>query len=84
MKARREVRAPDVKSRMFWFRITPRLADQISLELSLYGIKPSLSELVAQLIVEGLAFRRMHRPGPKSPRPKGEPLPPELLARLER
>jgi hypothetical protein len=82
LKAERQARAPNVRSPMFWFRLEPRLADQIEAEMALYGIKPSMSELVSQLIVEGLEFRRQHRPSSKPKRPKRMPLPAGLLARL--
>ena len=84
LRAERQARAPDVKSRMFWFRVTPRLADQLEAEMALFGIKPSMAELVSQLLHEGLFFRRQHRPSSKPKRRlKREPLPPELRALLE-
>ena len=55
---------------------------QMEAELDLYAVRPSKAEVITQLVIEGLAFRRMHRPPP--PRPaKRAPLPPELKARLE-
>ena len=68
---------------MFWFRIDPRLGDELEAEMRLYAKRPSWTELVRQVIVEGLMFRRMHRPSSKPKRPKRAPLPPELLARLK-
>ena len=53
-----------------------------SRERRLYAFAPSRSAVLRQLVVEGLMFRKAHRPQP--PRPaKRAPLPPELKARLE-
>jgi hypothetical protein len=82
LRVERLARAPDVRSRMFWFRIEPRLADQLEQELQLYAVRPSKAELVIQLLREGLVFRHMHRPSPR-PRRRRLPLPAELVARLE-
>lgn len=78
LKAERLARAPDVRTRMFWFRIEPQLADQLEAELALYGTPMSKTELVAQLLVEGLAFRKMHRPLSKPKRHKRVPFPIEI------
>jgi hypothetical protein len=51
------------------------LAVQLEDERDLYAVRPSLSSVVAELIVEGLAFRRMHRSPPK---PKRVPFPIEI------
>jgi hypothetical protein len=54
----------------------------IEQERELYAITPTKSALIGQLITEAISFRRAGRSPP--PRPaKGEPLPPELKARLE-
>lgn len=78
LKAQRLARAPDVRSRMFWFRITPRLADQLEAEMALFGIKPSMAELVSVLLVEGLFFRRQHRPSSRPKRHRRVPFPIEI------
>jgi hypothetical protein len=52
---------------------------QVEAERRLYAFAPARSEVLRQLIVEGLAFRRQHRPkssGPMKPaRPKRTPFP---------
>lgn len=68
---------------MIWIRTTPTLVERIEAERDLYDVRPSKAEVVTQLLVEGLAFRAMHRPSSKPKRSKREPLPPELKARLE-
>jgi hypothetical protein len=83
LRAERSARAPNVRTSKWWVRIAPTLAAQIESELQLYAVRPSKAEVVTQLVVEGLFFRRQHRPSSKPKRPKREPLPPELLARLE-
>ena len=83
LEAERLARAPYVRTSKWWVRITPTLAKQMEAELDLYAVRPSKAEVITQLVIEGLAFRRMHRSPPK-PRPaKRAPLPPELKARLE-
>jgi hypothetical protein len=56
--------------------------EQVEEERRLYAFAPARSEVLRQLIVEGLAFRRQHRPkssGPmKSARPKRLPFPIEI------
>jgi hypothetical protein len=62
--------------------VTRATAEQVEAERKLYAIVPSRSEVVRQLLSEGMLFRKMYRPRP--PRPaKGLPLPAELRARLE-
>ena len=71
-------RAPHVRTRMFWFQLTPTLASQIEAERDLYAVRPSKSEVTIQLLEEGLAFRKMHRSPPKRSRPKRTPFPIEI------
>jgi hypothetical protein len=54
--------------------VTRATLEQIEAERRLYAFAPSRSEVLRQLIIEGLAFRRMHRPSPPR-RPKGTPFP---------
>jgi hypothetical protein len=62
--------------------VTRAMFEKIEEERRLYAVMPSRSEVVRQLLSEGMIFRRMHRPRP--PRPaKGLPLPDHLRARLE-
>jgi hypothetical protein len=59
-------------------RVTPATAAAIAAEVQLYAVRPSRSAVINQLIVEGLAFRRAHRPDPvaqarAAKRRRGEP-----------
>jgi hypothetical protein len=83
LKAERSARAPYVRTSKWWVRLTHRLAEQIETELDLYAVRPSKAEVITQLVVEGLAFRRLHRSPPRPERHKRAPLPPDLKARLE-
>ena len=83
LKAERQARSPNVRSRMFWFRLEPWLADRLEAQMRLYAKRPSNAELAHSLIVEGLAFREMHRPASRPKRPKRMLPPAELLARLK-
>lgn len=58
LKAERLARAPYVRTSKWWVRLTHRLAEQIETELDLYAVRPSKAEVITQLVVEGLAFRR--------------------------
>jgi hypothetical protein len=62
--------------------VTRDTLERIEEQRRLYAVMPSRSEVVRQLIVEGLAFRRMHRPkssGPMKPaRLKRAPFPIEI------
>ena len=82
VKAERLARAPHVRTRMFWFRVTPTLATQIEYERALYAVRPSKAETVIQLVEEGLTFRRMNRP--KRPNRPGLPPPPSRPKRPKR
>jgi hypothetical protein len=79
VNAERLARAPYVRTRMFWFRLTPMLATQIEAERDLYAVRPSKAEVTIQLLEEGLAFRRMHRSPPKVKKPKRVPFPPIIV-----
>ena len=61
LEAERLARAPYVRTSKWWVRITPTLAKQMEAELDLYAVRPSKAEVITQLVIEGLAFRRMHR-----------------------
>jgi hypothetical protein len=63
-------RQPDVRKVQFWVRLSPRLADQVEAERTLYAAPISKAEVVSQLLGEAVAFRRMHRSPPK---PRREP-----------
>jgi hypothetical protein len=63
--------------------VTRAMFEKIEQERRLYAVMPSRSEVVRQLLHEGMLFRKMYRPPP--PRPaKAMPLPPELIAALKR
>ena len=53
---------------MFFILDRARLATQLEAEMARYDRQPSKTELVRSLIVEGLAFRQMHRSPPRQPR----------------
>ena len=59
--------------------LTRDTLEEIEAERRLYAFAPPRSEVLRQLITEGLAFRRMHRPkssGPMKPaRPTRMPFP---------
>jgi hypothetical protein len=73
MKAAYEAAWPSFKSCQIWANVTPDLAAQIEDERDLYARRPSQSSVVGELIVEGLAFRKMHRPASRPSRPKRVP-----------
>jgi hypothetical protein len=75
MKAAYEAAWPSFKSCQIWSFVTPDLAAQIEDERDLYAVRPSLSSVVGELIVEGLAFRKMHRSPPRPSRAKRVPFP---------
>jgi hypothetical protein len=83
VKAERLARAPHVRTRMFWFRVTPTLATQIEYERALYAVRPSKAETVIQLVEEGLTFRRMNRPK-RTKRQGLPPAPPKRPKRVKR
>ena len=58
LEAERLARAPYVRTSKWWVRITPTLAKQMEAELDLYAVRPSKAEVITQLVIEGLAFRR--------------------------
>lgn len=78
LRAERLARAPNVRTSKWWVRITPTLADQLEAELQRYAFRPSKAEVISQLVVEGLAFREMHRSPPRPPRRKRVPFPIEI------
>ena len=75
MKADYEAAWPSFKSCQIWARVPPDLAAQLEDERDLYAVRSSLSSVVGELIVEGLAFRKMHRSPPRAKRPKRVPFP---------
>ena len=78
MKAAYEAAWPSFKSCQIWSFVTPDLRCQIEDERDLYAVRPSLSSVVSELIVEGLAFRRMHRSPARPKRAKRVPYPIEI------
>jgi hypothetical protein len=81
LAAERAALAQSRRTVPFFMMVTRATAEAVEAERKLYAIAPSRSEVLRQLIFEGMLFRKMHRPAP--PRPaKGLPLPPELAARL--
>lgn len=83
VEAQRSADALNQLTKYVWYRVSPKLIAQLEAELDLYAKRPSKAELVRALLIEGLAFRQMHRSPPRLPRPRREPLPAELLARLK-
>jgi hypothetical protein len=75
MKAAYEAAWPTFKSCQIWSFVTPDFAAEIEAERDLYAKRPSLSAVVAQLLEEGLAFRKMHRAPVRPPRRKRVPYP---------
>jgi hypothetical protein len=79
MKAAYAEAWPTFKSVQIWANVTPDFAAEIETEQGLYAVRPAKAEVVRQLLTEGMAFRRMHRPkssGPMKPkRPKRVPFP---------
>ena len=80
VKAERLARAPHVRTRIFWFRVTSALATQIEYERKLYAVRPSEAKTITQLVEDGLCFRRLNRPK----RTKRSGRPPARPKRIER
>jgi hypothetical protein len=82
LAAERAMRAQNCRTVQFFTMVTRATAEQVEAERKLYDVAPSRSEVVRQLLAEGLLFRRMHRPkssGPMKPaRPKRAPFPIEI------
>jgi hypothetical protein len=53
---------PTYRSRQIWARVTPEIGAELDAERALYAIRPSLSEVVGQLLSEALAWRKANRP----------------------
>jgi hypothetical protein len=79
LAAERAARAHDRVTIQIFTTVTRATAEQLEAERKLYAVAPSRSEVVRQLLADGLVFRRMHRPkssGPMKPaRPKRAPFP---------
>jgi hypothetical protein len=75
MRAEYEAAKPSFRSCHIWGSVTPALMGQIEAERALYAVRPSMSEVVNQLLTEALAFRRMHRSPPPPARHKRVPFP---------
>ena len=82
LAAEREALAATRVTFQVFTRLARDILDRVEEERRLYAFAPPRSEVLRQLIVEGLAFRRMHRPkssGPMKPaRPKRIPFPIEI------
>jgi hypothetical protein len=82
LAAEREARARTRPITEVYVYLSREELERVEQERRLYAFAPSRSAVLRQLVVEGLMFRKAHRPPP--PRPaKRAPLPPELKARLE-
>ena len=79
LKAEREALAATRVTFQVFTRLERDTLERVEEERRLYAFAPPRSEVLRQLITEGLAFRRMHRPkssGPMKPaRPKRIPFP---------
>jgi hypothetical protein len=73
LAAERAARARDRVTIQIFTTVSRDTLEQIEQERRLYAFAPARSEVLRQLINEGLIFRRMHRSPPKPPR--GEPYP---------
>jgi hypothetical protein len=82
LAAERAARERDRVTIQIFTTVTRDTLEQVEEERRLYAFAPARSEVLRQLIVEGLAFRRQHRPkssGPMKPaRPKRVPFPIEI------
>jgi hypothetical protein len=75
MKAEYEAAWPRFRSRQIWARVPPDVGAEIDAERARYAIRPSLSEVVGQLLSEALLWRKERRPrtsGAWKP-PRGKP-----------
>ena len=75
LKAERQANAPYRRTAKWWVRLTPDLAEQLEYERKLYGKPTSKASTITDVVEDGLAFRRMHRPQ-RLKRPGLPPLPP--------
>jgi hypothetical protein len=78
LAAERAARERDRITVQIFTTVTRDTLEQIEAERKLYAFAPARSEVLRQLITEGLGFRRMHRSPPKPPRPKRVPFPIEI------
>ena len=62
LEAEKQARAPFVNSVMVWLRLPPVTIVEVEAERDLYAFRPTRSEVVRQLVSDGLAFRQMFRP----------------------
>jgi hypothetical protein len=70
--------APERRTAKIHVRVAPKLMAEVEAERALYATRPSMTEVTVQLLWEGLAFRRAHRPDPvegakRARRRRGEP-----------